>query len=131
VNHTPNPKRILLADDEPAIQFVVGAHLQRVGHVVDIAGNGLQAWQKVSAEPGAYDVVVTDFNMPQLGGMGLAQRLQDAGFAGKVIVYSSSLTPRDKEDFRALGVEAILEKGCSIDELLEEVIRPAARGVRR
>jgi CheY-like chemotaxis protein len=127
----PKSLRILFADDEPAIRAVVAAHLRRRQHVVTLAADGMAAWEILSPDVTAFDVVITDFDMPNLGGAGLVQLLCEAKFPGRIVVFSSSLAPHDKEKFRAFGVDAIVEKGSSVGELLAEVEKPGERGADR
>ncbi len=113
--------RILCVDDEPAIRSVVAAHLQRRGHEVEVAANGFSGWETIAASPTGFDVVITDCEMPKLGGLGLVELLCEARFPGRIVVFSSSLSPHHREKFLALGVDAIVEKGRPFEELLVEV----------
>ena len=122
------PLRILCVDDEPSIRMLVSMYLQRLGHAAEVAADGLEAWEKISETPVAFDVVVTDFEMPNLGGLGLVQLLRESNFQGKIIVFSSSLSPRDKENFQQLGVDAVLEKAGPVKDLMEEIQSSAKRG---
>jgi CheY-like chemotaxis protein len=123
--------RILCVDDEPAIRAVIAAHLRRRRHEPTLACDGLEAWGRVKPNVAAFDVVITDFDMPNLGGVGFVQLLREANFAGRIVVFSSSLAPHDKEKFRALGVDAIVEKGGTVGELLEQVEKTGGEGATR
>jgi len=59
--------RILVAEDNPVNQQVVSEFLQLSGVVVDIAGNGQEALDRL--EKKAYGAVLMDVNMPVMGGV--------------------------------------------------------------
>jgi PAS domain S-box-containing protein len=67
-------KRILVVDDEPEVATVLSEYLAEDGHHVDVAGDGLQALQKIAH--GAYDVILSDLRMPNLDGPGLYRALE-------------------------------------------------------
>lgn len=56
------PKRILIAEDEDDIREEVLAVLQEAGYEVEAAATGNEAIEKAKANP--FDLIVTDFNMP-------------------------------------------------------------------
>jgi two-component system, OmpR family, response regulator ArlR len=138
VHNTSQPKpppRILLVDDEPGIRDVLASLLRHHHYGVEIAVDGWEAWQALSADLGRIDLVITDNQMPRLDGFTLIQMLRKANFGGKIIVFSSSLTLDKSEKLRVLGVDAIIEKGTKPAELLEAVRRatssPAGAGAQK
>lgn len=115
------PSRILCVDDEAAIREILQLLFGRQGHAVDIAPDGIAAWELLCRSPGAYDLVITDNEMPRLGGMALVRRLRESNFGGRVIVYSSSLSDADIRTLRAWAIDAIVEKGGPAVKLLDTV----------
>lgn len=65
---------ILIAEDEPAIRLLAARVLERAGHTVIVAEDGLAALAAAAAMS-RLDVLLTDLTMPRLGGVELAQRL--------------------------------------------------------
>jgi len=123
-NSKPPPShRILLVDDEPGIRDVLAAVLRHHNYGVETASDGWEAWQSLSSDLGRIDVVITDNQMPRLDGFTLVQMLRRANFGGKIIVFSSSLTIEKAEILRELGVDAIVEKGSRLVELLTAIRR--------
>lgn len=90
--------RILVADDEANIRDVVQYALERDGYVVETAGNGQQALERVEA--GGIDLVVLDVLMPELDGLNLCRQLRERGDVP--IIFLSS---RTEEADRILGLE--------------------------
>ena len=66
--------RILLCDDEAAILRDTEFRLRRAGYEVEIAGDGEEAWEMILAR--RFNVLVTDWQMPRLDGMGLVDRMR-------------------------------------------------------
>ena len=60
---------ILLVDDEPSIARALARLLRRDGHTVEIAANGREALAKLQER--AYDLILSDWRMPELDGPGL------------------------------------------------------------
>ena len=64
---------ILLVDDEISIANALGRLLRRDGHTVETAANGRQALAKLQER--TYDLILSDWRMPELDGPGLYQAL--------------------------------------------------------
>ncbi len=65
-------KRILVADDNAALALVVRFHLEQAGFQVTVARNGKEAWKLLQSQ--AFDLLVTDQQMPELSGCELCAR---------------------------------------------------------
>lgn len=57
-------RRVLVAEDDPVVQSLVSAVLQRRGIACNLAADGVLALQAWQADPGAYDLVLSDMVMP-------------------------------------------------------------------
>jgi len=73
--------KILTADDAPDMLIMIRTIIQKLGHDVDTASDGLEAWDMLQKR--SYDVVVSDWNMPFINGLELVAdelrvRLQSA-----------------------------------------------------
>ena len=67
-------KRILLVDDEEPLRRLVRMMLELDGHQVTEAGNGAEALSLFTM--GEFDLVITDFEMPEMKGNELAVRIK-------------------------------------------------------
>ncbi len=84
--------KILVVDDESALRYILRKHLQHHGHTVLEAGDGHAAWEVfVHERP---DMVITDWNMPELDGAGLIRRIREAG--PDHYTYVIMITARDE-----------------------------------
>jgi two-component system nitrogen regulation response regulator GlnG len=68
-------KRILVADDEESIRWVLSKALSKQGYQVDLASNGEQALEMGRQK--SYDLAVLDIKMPGLSGLDLLTRFQE------------------------------------------------------
>jgi two-component system response regulator FlrC len=66
---------ILIAEDEPFVQDVLSIILRKAGHTVHMSSDGQEAWETFQKE--AFDVVITDLDMPGLDGRELAAKVKD------------------------------------------------------
>lgn len=110
VSPRPKPLRILFADDVPELRDISRISLGREGHLVDCAADGDEALVKLTADPDAYDVLITDHHMPRMDGLTLVRHVRTLPFHGKIVVFSSSLTPDVEAGYRSLRVDHIVTK---------------------
>jgi CheY-like chemotaxis protein len=114
--------RILLVDDDGVIQLMGGALLQRGGYQVEIARDGCDALQTIERSP-AFDLVVTDLNMPNLDGAGLLDALRSRPATASIPVIV--LTGTEDEDRRsalaAAGALACLSKPIDARTFLDQL----------
>jgi two-component system chemotaxis response regulator CheY len=102
--------RILYAEDMPELRDVARISLARDGHAIECAEDGAVAWEKISADPGRFDLVITDHHMPNMNGVELVLRLRSLPFPGKIMVFSSELSREVNNAYRELKVDRILFK---------------------
>jgi two-component system, chemotaxis family, chemotaxis protein CheY len=104
------PLRVLYADDMMQLRELIVIVLARDGHTVETVGNGEQALEKISKDPAAFDVVITDHHMPGMNGLELVSCIRTRPFEGKIIVFSSELSHAVDAAYRRLKVDHILPK---------------------
>lgn len=121
---TPRP-RILLVDDEPAIQRAVAPLLRSRGYDVEVAGTGADALDVVSRQPP--DLVVLDLGLPDLEGTEVCRRVR-ASSKVPIVVLSARGAEADKVNALDLGADDYVTKPFGPEELLAR-IRVALRRV--
>ncbi|RBL85478.1 response regulator [Streptomyces cavourensis] len=110
---------ILVADDSATMRMIVQATLTGAGWKVLTAGNGQEALEMARRHP--VDLVVSDWNMPVMGGLELIQGLreQDQYLDVPVLVLTTEDDVDSKMAARDLGVCGWLSKPVDPDVLVE------------
>ena len=67
--------KVLVADDEPTIRELMTLVLERHGHTIKTANNGVQALEMLHAE--RFDALLSDIQMPHMNGLELLQRAKE------------------------------------------------------
>lgn len=114
-------RHILHADENQLLGVVFAALFRHRNHAVEQVADGDSAWQRWLSHADSINVVVTDHEMPGLKGLEFVARLRSAGYRGRVIVYSSSVTEALGAEYLAFGVAAIITKSASARELIAAV----------
>jgi two-component system KDP operon response regulator KdpE len=107
--------RVLVVDDEAAIRKVVRDALEKAGHEVETAVDGEEA--SALFEAGAFDLVVTDLNMPRLDGLELVRRIR-AGSQVPVLVLTVRHEEREKVRLLDAGADDYVTKPFGVAELV-------------
>jgi len=110
---------ILVADDSATMRMIVQATLTGAGWKVLTAGNGQEALEVAKSHP--VDLVVSDWNMPVMGGLQLIQGLreQERYLDVPVLVLTTEDDVDSKMAARDLGVCGWLSKPVDPDVLVE------------
>jgi len=118
-------KTVLIVDDSPTMRRMVGDVLRGAGYAVVEGVNGEDALQK--ADGGAVHLVITDFNMPVMGGMALVKRLRtrpEFRFTPILVLTTESSDDR-KNEGRAAGATGWMVKPFDPNKLIQVVRRLA------
>jgi two-component system phosphate regulon response regulator PhoB len=93
---------ILVVEDEPAIQELIGASLRRNGHDVRSAASGEEAWAQMGAA--LPDVVLLDWMLPDAAGPTIARRMRSDTRTREVPIIM--LTARASDDDKVAGLQS-------------------------
>jgi CheY-like chemotaxis protein len=110
--------RVLIVDDEQPVRRFVERVLSEAGHVTVTAAGGKEALEIV-AKSAAFDVLLTDVNMPHMMGDELARRLRQVQPSVKVLYLTGFADQLFKEKVTLWQDEAFLDKPCSVSGLLQ------------
>ncbi|MCY1047364.1 response regulator [Corallococcus sp. bb12-1] len=116
--------RVLLVDDSPIARATEGALVKALGHNVEEAQDGEEAYAKVQTN--TYDLILTDVQMPKLDGFSLTRRLKATPSVARipVIILSSLASPEDKRRGLDAGADAYLVKGeLGVESLAQSIDR--------
>jgi CheY-like chemotaxis protein len=110
--------RLLLVEDNQVNQIVTRAMLERMGHDVDVACNGLEAVAMWSERE--YAAIFMDCQMPKLDGYGAAQRiraLEAGGGRVPIVAITANVMKGDRERCLAAGMDDYLGKPIKYEAL--------------
>ncbi|MBN9690326.1 MAG: PAS domain-containing protein [Verrucomicrobia bacterium] len=116
-------QHVLLIDDEPAQVALSRRLLERLGYRCTGYLDGHQAIEAVRRTPGAFDLVISDYNMPGLSGLDVADRIRSIRPGLPVVLNSGFVPPEIKAEAERLGISRVLTKPNSIGELSEAIQR--------
>jgi Response regulator containing a CheY-like receiver domain and a GGDEF domain len=68
--------KVLVVDDSRTIRLILKRILTEIGFAVCEAGNGREAIEVVNAEAGSIEIVMADWNMPEMNGFELLTELR-------------------------------------------------------
>jgi two-component system KDP operon response regulator KdpE len=120
--------RILLVDDEIAIQRAVGPLLRSRGYDVEIAGTGADALRMAAAHPP--DLIVLDLGLPDLEGTEVCRRIR-ATSGVPIVVLSARGAEADKVNALDLGADDYVTKPFGPEELLARIRVALRRNLQR
>jgi two-component system, sensor histidine kinase and response regulator len=132
---SPAPRRpadagssILLVDDNVTNQRTLSLQLEHAGYAVTAVGSGAAALEKLqiaATSGGAFDMVITDLQMPDMDGVTLGERIIGMPeLANTRLVMLTSLDRQgDLPRLAALGFAAYLTKPVRVRQLLDAVAR--------
>lgn len=119
---------LLLVDDEPAVLKVTQKLLERRGYQVVACQSAEEALTWLGRE--VFDVVLSDVQMPGMGGLGLLRAVheQDAGLP--VILVTGNPSDESEQAAKELCAFQYLTKPVRYDQL-DEVVAEATHSSRR
>lgn len=109
--------RILYAEDMRELRDLAMITLGRDGHTVECVKDGQAALGRLTAEPSAFDLLITDHHMPNMNGLELITQVRSLPYKGKIIIFCSELSMDVNQAYCALGVDEILYKPILPSEL--------------
>ena len=115
---------LLIVDDFDTKRLWMRAILESDGHTVSEAENGRDALALIGK--GAFDLIVTDINMPEMDGVALIHELRARGAAKPKILAISAGTADVSSDVglqagQAVGADAILYMPCRPTEFAQAI----------
>ncbi len=116
---------VLVAEDNPVNQKLITRILERAGHVVTIACNGIEAVATYNA--GHFDLILMDGQMPDMDGLQATEKIRlKEGRMGRrvpIIALTAHALKGDRERFLAAGMDDYLTKPIHQRELFEAIER--------
>ncbi|MBF0606002.1 MAG: response regulator [Magnetococcales bacterium] len=114
--------RILVADDLEENVELLETRLQRAGHTVLVARNGLEAIERFKNNP--VDIILMDIQMPSMDGVKATKRIRalEASSSGghiPIIALTASVTHEETEGYIQKGFDAVVGKPVNFEQLFD------------
>jgi DNA-binding NtrC family response regulator len=112
-------RRILIVDDDPMVLFVYHDTLKDLGDEYEIVTtpNGLKALGEIKAKP--FDLVITDLNMRDLGGVELTEAIRQTSPDTIVVWITAYGCHSVSTDAARLKLHRCYDKPLEVDEILQ------------
>jgi DNA-binding response OmpR family regulator len=120
----PEPKTILVVDDDVELSDGLRMVLERQGYRVIQARDGQQGQKQVYQQ--RPDLVILDMMMPRMGGYPVLEHFRDKADAPPIIMITANEGSRHKAYAEYLGVVDYIRKPFAMERLLEAVERGLA-----
>ncbi|HDR9484971.1 TPA: hybrid sensor histidine kinase/response regulator [Burkholderia aenigmatica] len=115
-------RRVLVVDDSLTVRELERKLLEKRGYDVTVAVDGMEGWNAVRSD--AFDLVVTDVDMPRMDGIELVTLIKNDPMLKRVPVMIVSYKDRDEDRRRGLdaGADYYLAKSSFHDEALLDAV---------
>ena len=126
--------RLLMAEDNPTNQKVARRILEKMGHTVDVVGNGLEALAQLPKEP--YDAVLMDCQMSVMDGYEATRQIRAGGVEGvsrdiPIIALTAYAMANDRLKCLHVGMSDYVAKPVRPDDLHQAFLRSGLLGAKR
>lgn len=118
---TGKGERILYIDDEVALAVVAKRLLERAGYVVGTGSDPVAALLQLRADPAAFDLIITDYAMPNLNGIELAREIHRLRPELPILLVTGYIDELSEAELQAAGLRTLLKKPVSRDVLCRTV----------
>ena len=121
-------ERILLVDDEASVAAIGQRLLTRLGYAVVAYTSSQEALEAFRAAPERFDLLITDYTMPQMTGEALARAVRQIRPDLPIILCTGFSETMTAEHARVLGIDAYLMKPWEIHVLAQTLRRVFTHG---
>lgn len=111
--------KILIAEDNIGLRQLMCIHLEKAGHRVFTAADGLQALDVL--EHNAIDMIVADIMMPNMDGYQLIEELRGVNIQTPVLIVTAKDTMDDKRTGFQAGADDYMTKPVDMEEMILRV----------
>ncbi|MCP4216642.1 MAG: response regulator, partial [bacterium] len=103
--------RILLVEDNPINRKLAKLMLSKAGYTLETAVNGREAVDRFTADPGRFDLIFMDVNMPEMDGRLATATLREKGFTDiPIIAVTADALLEDRQKCLAAGMNDYISK---------------------
>jgi two-component system, cell cycle sensor histidine kinase and response regulator CckA len=118
-------RHILYLDDDESLVLLVTRLMERRGYRISAYSDQQQALDAVRADPTAFDLVVTDYNMPGMSGLDVAREVRTMRADLPVVIASGFIDETLRANAAGAGVRELIFKASAVEDLCEAFARLA------
>jgi DNA-binding response OmpR family regulator len=111
--------KILVVEDEPAMQLGLKDNLELEGYLIELASDGEVGLAKIKS--GAFDLILLDVMLPKISGFDVCKNARASGIKTPIILLTARGEEIDKVVGLELGADDYVTKPFSVRELLARV----------
>ena len=115
------PASVLYAEEDPHVRRIFAEILRRAGYAVTPVQDGHEAWEALQAK--AFDLLITDDDMPHLSGVQLVAQARCHGLSLPVLVISGNVGKITIDDIESLRLAALFQKPVFLQNVFETITR--------
>ena len=128
-----SPRHVLLGEDVPVNQMLAQRILEKAGHTIVVANNGVEALAALARE--RFDVVLMDVQMPEMDGFEASAAIRaserTSGSYLPIVAMTAYAMTGDRERCLAAGMDGYVSKPIRARELIDAVEKEWPRPARR
>ncbi|MBW2603967.1 MAG: response regulator [Deltaproteobacteria bacterium] len=114
-------ERILFVDDEKAMVDTIQPMIERLGYKVSARTSSIEGLEAFRANPDRFDLVITDFTMPNMTGMELAKKLLKLRSDIPIILCTGYSEHINEDKAKGSGIRAFVMKPVVLDEIANTI----------
>ncbi len=111
------PQTVLVVDDESGVRLLIQRMLEKMGHRVILACDGVEALEIFSAAPREVDLVLLDMTMPRMDGLEAFREMRSIEPEVRVILSSGYHEHDATNRFAGKGLSGFVQKPFTLEEL--------------
>ncbi len=120
--------KILIAEDDQALQEMNKQLMNHFGYDFDIVSNGKEAVEYAQKNEGKYDLCIMDIDMPIMNGLQATEIIRRKLKYIPIMAFSGN--PMNKRKCLKIGMDDFLEKPCIISELLAKINELTVKSIK-
>jgi two-component system sensor histidine kinase/response regulator len=114
------PVRILVVEDNPVNQRLCETIFAKAGHEIEVAGNGLEAKERLTRSPKGFDIVFMDVQMPEMDGIEATRMIRQMGFdTVPIVAMTAQAMKGDRESCLKAGMNDYITKPIKREAVFE------------
>ena len=125
--HSPVVKKgsesVVIIDDEPLVATTLQILLKNLGYKVKLFTDGMEAIEVIRSAPEEVDVIISDYLMPQITGLEIAEKLKTHGIHIPIVIISGYFEKQVEDKARDLGIVEIITKPINSYQITDAIRR--------